>query len=291
MKNLLKTLIVFCACACGLTTVSTLAFADCKTMYNDEWNDLSTTMAELYDKGDYDAALNYGKRLNIICPRSPIVNYTMSEIYRKMGNEKEAASYAKRATDYITDYPVPQALAERIWLKHAEYELPYKAEAESLKAQMADYEELKANYESLVATTKEANIRSEYESRDSAIKNAQVLEKSLSGWKAMLWTGVGVTAAGAALAITGGVMTNKVDKVEYSRPDNASVNSGFKVTQGYVTSFALLGAGVSLAVIGATLTGVAGYEVAHIDINGDGEKDESVSFNVAPSAVQFGMTF
>ncbi len=293
MLKPLKTLCVAGACAMGIMSFSANAFADCKSMGDSEWNELTAQMNSAYSAGDFEGALNYGKRLNIICARSPVVNYTMSAIYRKMGNEKEAAVYAKKATDYITDYPVSQAVAERIWLNRAEYDLPYKSDLEALQAKTADYDEIKANYEALLAVQTEANIRNEYESSNRAIQTKQMKEDAYKDWNALLWSGVGITGVGLVLAITGGVMTTKVDKVEYSRPaiEDLAEKSGFSVTQKYVASYALLGTGIGLSVVGATLTGVAGYKVTHIDLDGDGVKDESVSFNVSPSAVQFGMTF
>jgi len=291
MLKQLKTLGVFCACTLGMMTLSANAFADCKTMNDDEWNELTAQMNSAYSAGDYDGALNYGKRLNLICPRSPVVNYTMSAIYRKVGNEKDAAVYAKKATDYITDYPVSQAVAERIWLNRAEYELPYKADLEALQAKTADYDDMKVNYEALLAAQNEANIRSEYESTNRALQDEKMYNDNLKAWKAVMWTGVGVTGVGIALAITGGVMSTNVDKIEYSTPEAGSSKSGFSITKKYVTSYALLGAGVGLAVVGAAFTGVGAYKVISLDINRDGVSDESVSFNIAPTSVQFGMTF
>ena len=131
MKTYLKLLSALSFSAfIGLT--ATNAFADCSTMNDDEWNSLSASMAKAYDQGNYEEALQYGKRLIVICNRSPVVNYTMSEIYRKSGNEEESDKYAKRATEFILEYPVPQALTERIWLRRAENELPYKKQLSDL---------------------------------------------------------------------------------------------------------------------------------------------------------------
>ncbi len=290
MKRLFRELVVFSACTLGLAALSSEAFADCSSMFNAEWNSLSTTMASQYDEGQYEEALNTGKRLSLICPRSPVVNYTMSEIYRKMDNEADAATYAKKATEYITDYPVPQALAERIWMRRAEYDLPYKGELEALQAKTADYDEIKANYESLQAAQHEAAIRGEYESQAAKEHSEKLRADMEHSWRAGLWSGVGVLGLGAVMSIVGGVLTVKSDKIDYSRSKNPKW-SGFSVNQGYVTGFALLGAGVGLAAAGAVLTGISGYKLSHLDLDGDGVEDESVSFNVSPTSIQFGMTF
>ncbi len=116
---------------------SSNAFASCDDMGSDEWNNLSASMARAYDQKNFDEALGYGKQLTLICNKSPIVNFTMSEIYRNLDNEEESYAYVKRATEYITDYPVPYILAEKMWMRRAELELPYKRQLEDLQNQIA----------------------------------------------------------------------------------------------------------------------------------------------------------
>ena len=137
MKHNIKALSVLASVAFALTAAST-AFADCSDMENNspEWSELSTNLNKSYSEGKYEDALNYGKRLLLICNRSPVVNFTVSEIYRKLGNNDESYNYARRASEFIIDYPVPQQLAERIWLRRAEDELPYKKQYEDLKTQL-----------------------------------------------------------------------------------------------------------------------------------------------------------
>ena len=135
MKTILRHVTALSFSALALTAASN-AFADCSTMNDDEWNSLSVQMATAYDKGNYEEALRIGKQLTVICNRSPIVNFTISEIYRKSGNEQESDKFAERATEYILDYPVPQALNERIWLRAAENKLPYKKQLSDLQGRI-----------------------------------------------------------------------------------------------------------------------------------------------------------
>ena len=287
MKKSLRSLAVLSFSAFALTAASN-AFADCSTINDDEWNGLSAEMAQQYDKGNYEEALKIGKQLTVICNRSPIVNFTMSEIYRKSGNEQESDKYAERATEYILEYPVPQALNERIWLRYSENKLPYKKQLSDLQGRMTKMagdlktcNDEKSQLEGSDAALKENAIRSEY-----------LLQQSKSSWGAALWSGVGIMAAGIGMTIAGAVLTVKSDKIEKSG-ETTTEQSGFSVTKPYVAGWTLLGAGIVATLGGTVLTGIAGYHYTHIDVDldNDGAADESVSFNISPLGASFGMTF
>ena len=267
-------------------TVASSAFASCDDMGNDEWNFMSTQMAQAYDQGNYEEALKFAKRLSLICNNSPIVNFTIGEIYNKMGNETDSYAYIKRASENIMEFPVPQSIAERIWMRRAEMELPYKSQVtelqkrlDSIETDEASYLNVKTQYDELLAKTREDSIR-----------NAYLLQKAKDNWYGALWSGVGITGVGVVLTITGGVLIAKSEKVETTGAPSAD-NSGFAIKKGYVAGWSLLGAGLVATVGGAVLTGIAGYKYADIDINQDGEKNESISFSVLPTAASFSMTF
>ena len=99
MKHIIKALSVLASVTFAMTTASA-AFADCADMENNspEWSELSNNLSRSYSDGKYEDALNYGKRLLLICNRSPVVNFTVSEIYRKLGNNEESYTYARRAS-------------------------------------------------------------------------------------------------------------------------------------------------------------------------------------------------
>lgn len=289
MRNSFKTTGIILGCFFGLA-FATNAMANCEDMGNSEWKSLSSEMAAQYDAGNYEEALNTGKRLNLICPRSPIVNYMMSEIYSKLGNEVDAALYAKRSTDYILDYQVPQNVNEKIWLRRAEYELPYKKEAESLRLQMADYDQLKAENEALRQDSNTRLNAVESQAKEDRMKSASLSQKTKNRWNAALWSGVGVTVAGIAVAAGGGAMTNNADKVSYSRSTDPD-KSGFTITNKYVAGWVMVGAGSAFAVAGAILTSIAAYKVATIEVIDDAQNSNDISLNISPNSVQFGMTF
>lgn len=285
MKSLLKNFSAFAFSVAALLMTSS-AFADCGDMGSSEWNELSTSMAQAYDRGQLNEALDYGKRLMLICNRSPIVNYTISEIYRRMDNELESYNYVKRATENIADYPVPFVLAEKMWMRRAETDLPYKSQAEQLqakldemKADQSNYAYIKSQYDELMIQKREEDIRNEY-----------LLEKTKGNWAGALWSGVGIMGAGVVLTITGGVLVSNSKKVESSGSPSAE-KSGFAVSKKYVAGWTLLGAGIVATIGGTVLTGIAGYRYNNLDINGDGKKNETMSFTIMPTAAFFDMTF
>ncbi len=295
MKRLYRALIVFCACTLGITALSANASAQqCSNLNSDPmWAKYQQEMNDNFQAQNYEKALDAGKQLILKCDRHPIVNFTVSETYRNLGDMKNAAVYAEKATANLVDYPnVPMVVQERMWMRRAEYELPFKGELEELKVKTADYDEIKSKYEALLAVEHEAEIRGEYEQVAMKERNAKMAEETKHAWTAGLWSGVGILVGGVALTVAGGVMALKVDKIEYKRSDDSKY-SGFSVKSPYVTSFGLMGAGAALSVTGAILTGISGYKLNHldVDVDGDGAKDEAVSFSVSPTAVQFGMTF
>ena len=122
------------------------------------------------------------------------------------------------------------------------------------------------------------------------VASEYLIEKSRSDWGAAMWSGVGIAAAGIALTVTGGVLAMNSDKIEKSG-ETTTEKSGFAVPKPYVASWALLGAGIAMTIGGTVLTGIAAYHYVRVDLDNDGVEDESVSFNVLPGSVSFGMTF
>ena len=178
------------------------AFADCDEMENqsDEWTELSMQMASAYEQNNLDEALTAAKRLTLICNRSPVVNYTMSEIYRKMGDEQESYNYVKRATEYMLDYPVPQALTEKIWMRRAEFDLPYKKQLEELQYQLdtgtgevgsriKQTDDELAGVNAQLATLQDANL--------------ELLQSQMDLLYTTKWIGAGTAIGGLVLASIG----------------------------------------------------------------------------------------
>jgi len=290
MKHITKALSVLASVAFAMTTASA-ALADCSDMENNssEWNDLSTKLSKSYSQGKYEDALNYGKRLLIICNRSPIVNFTVSEIYRKLGNNEESYNYARRASDYIIDYPVPQQLAERIWMRRAEDELPYKKQLEELKQQLeTGTGEYGAKQHQLAESASTSGMLLEREKQ----RSLERLNDELKFIRTTKWIGAGAAFGGVVFTGIGAGLLGasygkakdeyKENRKNYDKKD-AKVHAGI----------ALLASGLGLGVAGASVAIVSLVKQIRLESANEEEVSAPVSFqfDVAPDSIAFGMTF
>lgn len=286
------------------------AFADCNDMGNDEWNELSLQMATAYDQNNLDEALTAAKRLSLICNRSPIVNYTMSEIYRKTDNEQESYNHVKRATEYMLEYPVPQALTEKIWMRRAEFDLPYKKQLADLKNQL---ETGTGEYGSRYKQTENDLTLVSRELLNLESQNQELLKSQLKTLNTTKWIGAGTALGGLVMAAAGagllgtyyskasdqyGVKWNEFDKKD------AMVHGGIVLVAGGI-GLGLAGSAVAIySFIKSTQIESANSNLlendnsAEIPVDEETPMDEesqanSVNFNfgVAPNAVFFDLTF
>ena len=287
MKN-----ITFLASFIPAFFTTSLAFADCKDIGSEEWDELSANMAEAYDQGDLTQALDYCKLLSDICNESPIVNYTMSEIYRKQGDDEASYQHVVRASRYLKTYTgVPPALVERIATRRGEMESPYRQKAKDLEIQLAERdaqlaesnEKLKAadlRIGELVATTE----------RESLDLNTRY-DSEVSRLTMMKWAGTGVAAGGAVLIGTGAAMIAvfkgkadndlKMDKTDDDRVRNEHKNNFNDHNVNVQIGYALLGAGAGLGIAGALVAIYSHLELTKIEK----PSGESVSLSFGPSYI------
>ncbi len=272
-------------------TISTNAFADaCDDLSsNIEWITNFAKLEAAVDNGKNEDALEYAKVLFGICQKSPTLMYFTGRAMKGQGDNDRATQYFIKAAEMTSEVAVDPGMSRRIWAARYEAEHPeaspegLKAKADENAALLAQNNELKAELDAKIVAEKENAARME-------VAGVYVQQESKRSWGAALWTGVGFAAAGIALTITGAVLTNSMEKVE-KIGDATSDKSGYAVTKPYVLSWSLLGAGIAMTVAGTAVMGIAGYQYAHIDLNNDGEANESVSFNVSPTSISFGMTF
>ncbi len=261
------------------------AFADCSEVSSSRWNDLSNQMANAYEQGDYNAALDYGKSLTFICDRAPLANYMLSETYRALGRDEEALSAIRRATDYLHNYDVPQAVIEKIWLRRGELELPYKKQAESLQAQLDDKT---TQMEALEAAYKEQLVNQAAENDASTSSTVNYLRSEyIDDMYTLQWTGTGLAVGGAAIAIAGasivGVYYSKAGD-DYKKLLSGSSNHFNEYNSYEKFGYAFLAAGLGLGVAGM-ITAI----IAHVKINNlesaaePAEETANVSFDLSPS--------
>ncbi len=283
-------------------TICSQAFADCSDMGSDQWNEMSAKMSQAYQSGNYEEAIKYGKSLTLICDKSPVANFIMSMAYGQLGRDTEGYTYILKATEYMREYTVPDALTEKIWLRRAEYELPYKNQVAELKAQL---EAKDLEMTNALAADNEASTATLSASWEEYQNNMETL----------MWTGTGIAIGGAVIAIIGGSIggyyesaANKNLKKIYAVADGNKKSSDFndfgRIKHDYAEynnlakgGYATLGIGLGLGVAGA-VTAVISY--LKIDTNKDGLLKEqnktenntaSFSFNVSTTSLELGITF
>ena len=290
MKYITKALSALASVAFAMTTASA-AFADCSEMENNspQWSELSANLSKSFSEGRYEDAVNYGKRLLLICNRSPVVNFTVSEAYRKLGNNEESYTYARRASEYIIDYPVPQQLAERIWMRRAEDELPYKKQLEELRTQLeTGTGEYGAKQQQLAESASSTGMLLEREKQ----RSLERLNDELKFVRTTKWIGAGAAFGGLVLTgigagLLGASYGKASDKygLDWKKFDDkdANVHGGI----------ALLASGLGLGIAGATVAIVSFVKEIRLE-SASGSEDAapvSLQFNVAPDSIVFGMTF
>ncbi len=283
-----KALISGLTAACCL--FSSTAFADCDEMGSDEWNDLNAKMVEAYNDGTNEIALQYGLQLEMICNESPILLYTISDIYRRLNRDQESLTYVRRASENIINYELPQAFIEKIWFRRAELESPMKKQIDDLNNEVS---ELKASV-----------------STGSSFSD-EMVNLHRDGLYKMQWIGTGVAAGGAALAITGGVLWGighkaAGDHLTCLRKDVDGNKTECEDLLGHTVKFnkftpasktEQVGLGLFIGGTIAAITGATLAIVAHIDIkkfelqSAQGDTVATFTIDANPSGVGMTMNF
>ena len=262
MKGWFCRLLVAVTFLCGMTWTA-LAFADaCDDLDgNRAWNRNFEKLTEAYLKKDYDAALEYSKALEAICEQSPTLNYTIARIHQSRGDAEKYLFYLQKATQNTERFAVDKDLLDKLWSEKyvaAHPEASPEAIAERNAKIQAQDDEIRA-------------LRVEMAAQRNAIDDA------------MLWSGVGVGAAGLALTAVGAALVGM--------HHDSAVDAGTKglyVKSEYTTGWALLGTGIGLTLVGAAVAGVFGYKYSQ-NHGSDGIGD--VSFTVTPVSTSLSFSF
>lgn len=259
------------------------AMADCSEFGNEQWSTLYLNLVDAYDKGDLDGSLEIAKQLSAICDESPIVNYTMSEIFRKKDMQKESYLFVKRASEYLKEYAVPQQVVERIWFRRAEFEAPAMKET---KDKLAETETKLANSESKLAAAVAQN--------ESDRLHIQLLtaehDEALKSLETIKWTGMGIAIGGAVVAGAGAALTAvyhpKADD-ELKKPAGGKFNDYNLLVQ---TGVGMIAGGLALGVAGTVFAVYSHVKISKTRNAMSGE-DKTLSFSVSPTSVGLQLSF
>ncbi|MBQ1266951.1 MAG: hypothetical protein IIY06_09385 [Proteobacteria bacterium] len=266
--------------AISMSFASTFAWAECEEIGSPDWDSHYIEMSKAISAGTNEIALQHALQLELMCKTDPVLLYSISEIYNRMGREQESNSYVRRASENLRGHAdLPQAVVEKIWFRRATLELPMRQE---LAEAQAENVQLKEKLES--QTTFSAEIASE---------ELAFLEK-------LQWTGTGLAAGGAAIAVVGSVLFamsyNKLkpctstsvdsDKCEgkiitNSKIDSSNGDFGAEKNKGEL-GVGLLGAGAAIAVGGSILAIISHVKKNELEIKTTGG-DVTFNFDVSPA--------
>ncbi len=274
------------ALAVGLGLSSSVAFADCEDIGSDDWNMHYIEMSKAINAGTNDIALQHALQLEMICKTDPVLLYTISELYNRMGREQESGSYIRRASENLrgqTD--IPQAYIEKIWFRRATIELPFRDE---LAAAKAENEQLSAK----LATT-------------TAFQN-ELAQDEIDFLTKLQWSGTGIAAGGAVLAVVGGVLFgmsySKLKPCTYTGNDTQKCEGKVIQSNQVVGPYGseknksdlgvgLLGAGAALAIGGTILAVISHVKLSEIEIRTSGDENVTLNIGLSPVGAGINMTF
>ena len=285
MTRLFRYALFICMCAVGVCGLmwSQPALADsCDAIgQNKAWNELFNRLNEAYDKGDYDAALQYSRDLEEICDLSPILNYTIAYIHKNKGDNEKYLFYLQKSTQNTERFMVDKNVLDRIWSDKYIAAHP-DASPEAVEAYKATIEEQKSHIDSLNLALHDQNIKIE-----SMQGN---LGDSVSLYKKLLWTGTGIGIGGLAIAGVGAAIVVTMDgkSIKYIENDNPSGPHQYKNKATWMAGWGLIGGGAALTIAGAAIAGVFGYKYLHYN---DKVENENVEITFAPSSASVTVVF
>ncbi len=250
-----------------LPLFSVQAFAeDCSNLAgNSEWNTGLNAISSFYSSGAYENVIDTGMKLTKICSKSPMLHYFMAKAYHEKGDSQKELYFLQQATRNSQYMEVQADDLEKMWKDRIYLETPEV----SPKA----VEDLKKENEKLKSQMLSSNI--------NAINDTTA---SIQHYKALMWTGVGVSGAGLAMIITGAslVATQKDKGIEF---DDDKKPTKVRAKGAYVAGWTTLGVGIASTVVGGAFSGISGYYLSKA------KKEDMVSFDVSPVSASMTIQF
>ena len=255
---------------------------------NDKWSVLFSEFAEAYSLGDYATALDKTASLKEICVRSPLLNFSIAQTYNQLGDKQAALNYIKDATHYTQEFNVSDDVAKRMW--EFRYTLEHADEITKKEAEIIDAKQALEASELHVKELNDEIDKVHYQSNSTmgvARDNAKMV------WIAgAIVGGVGVAAAATGAGFLAQYYVSNEPAVTFGHKDGGSCSKDNKtgkecaVIQGmYQAGWSLLGVGIGMAVAGAVMAGIGGYQYTHSNDN------VAFSVGVSPASFDFSMQF
>ncbi len=255
-----------------LIPVSGYAKGPCDELGNNiEWTGGLQEIIMMMQANDMEGAKKKAKALSEICATAPLLNYLQGKIAESTNEKKEALYFYQKASENTYTFAVAPDTAKKIW--YARYESEYPDRTESAVAE------------------REAQISSLHGEYAKLDDEKQDLISDV------MWAGAGIGLAGIAIA-GGGIgmlFASRNDKYERVNLEDINLKTGkpniddsihsYKYKPVYLAGWAMVGAGAVLAISGAVLTGVYGYQYTHP------LKDESISWQISPLDISLQIAF
>lgn len=214
------------------------AFADnCEKLdKNKTWVAEFDLLKEEFQNQNWESALDHAQKLETICEKSPLLNYTIAHIYKGRGDEEKYLFYLQKSTQNTEQFAVKKDMLDKMW---SEKYIAAHPEAAP--------ENIKALNDKLEAVTSELERQKQY-SNDNQ-------KGQISDYKTPMWIGAGIGIGGLVLGGVGAALIATTEPVSFKQ--NAP-----KYTENlsHVFGWTLVGVGTALTVTGVILTGVYGYK-------------------------------
>ena len=280
---ILKKSLPFC-----LILLSAISFAhntmadDCSNLdRNHVWISGYKKLEQAIQDNDDKQAILYGESLLEICPKLPKLNYMMAQLYRKRGDDSKTLYYLQNSTRNTKEFVVEANLLEKMWTERIFAENPESApeNVEKLKSKVQSLQDENAQLKDSNRDLQEALTVTQKDKSSSEIAIEKAAEDNHKLWSIMLWSGVGVAAAGLATTIAGAVIRSQMGSpIDYDPEDHTRA----RVEGNYAVAWTLIGVGVAATVIGSAVTGFASYQYTRNDL---------LSFALSPQFLYISGTF
>ena len=283
-----------CLQSCVVSLLFAVLFPTVSYAENCDNLDSNRTWVNTFEKlqmhvgnGEFDEALADAEVLFRICSMSPAANYYTARALDGKGEHVKATQYYQRASEYTSDFAVAPEMSRIIWYARYEAEYPERSEAgfAQKEQQIADLQEQIANRDARIAEKSDENQRL----KDAATSYiAERRQNEHDKYSIIMWSGAGLGLLGIGMAVAGGLYAFNAfdfDVYEDVTNDEYTDQRKYKISNFYRTGWAIFGAGISMAVVGAVLAGFGGYQYTH---PGD---DFTVSVQVSPVSAGLTMQF
>lgn len=247
---------------------------------NETWMELLPQMADDIAMERYQEAEKKALILNKICSQSPMLNYMKGKLAEAQKDVFHARMYYQMASENTYEMATSAETAKKIWYARYEFEYPDRTEAavmklnETIDGQKAEIKSLNETADALKREIAENREKYRFEQHEKLSEQAE---------KAM-WTGAGIGLGGIAVMATGlGLLASGDIVVSGTTSVGDSNFRTNKVSSKYQAGLSLTGIGAGMAIVGAVVTGIYGYEFMH--------HKKEINISASVTSLTFSMKF